>query len=88
MEVRRDLGSSFMQPASQRTRYLIKKDQARFAMSPTIAECLENARHCEWCAARTDDEGDRKFLFQKSKDWTRLAQQTQRLREKTCALDS
>jgi hypothetical protein len=32
-------------------------------MSPTIAECLEHARQCEWYAARTGDEADRKFLL-------------------------
>ena len=40
---------------------------------PTIAECLEHARYCEWYAARTHDEGDRKFLLRKAKDWTKLA---------------
>jgi hypothetical protein len=44
-------------------------------MSPTISECLENARQCEWYAARTSDEADRKFLLRKAKDWTKLAQQ-------------
>ena len=42
-------------------------------MSPTIAECLEHARQCEWYAARTNDEEDRKFLLRKAKDWTKLA---------------
>ena len=42
-------------------------------MSPTIAECLEHARECEWYAARTNDEEDRKFLLRKAKEWTRLA---------------
>jgi hypothetical protein len=42
-------------------------------MSPTIAECLEHARQCEWYTARTKDEEDRKFLLRKAKDWTRLA---------------
>ena len=42
-------------------------------MSPTIAECLEHARQCEWYAARTNDEQDRKFLIRKAKDWTKLA---------------
>jgi hypothetical protein len=41
-------------------------------MSPTIAECLEHARQCEWYAARTSDEEDRKFLL-KGKEWTKLA---------------
>ena len=42
-------------------------------MSPTIEECLERARQCEWYAARTNNEGDRKFLLQKAKEWTKLA---------------
>jgi hypothetical protein len=42
-------------------------------MSPTIAECLEHARQCEWYAARTSDEEDRKFLLRKGKEWTKLA---------------
>jgi hypothetical protein len=42
-------------------------------MSPTIAECLEHARQCEWYAARTNDEQDRKFLLRKAKEWTKLA---------------
>jgi hypothetical protein len=42
-------------------------------MSPTFEECLENARQCEWYAARTNDEEDRKFLLRKAKDWTKLA---------------
>lgn len=33
-------------------------------MSPTIAECLEDARQCQLYAARTNDEEDRKFLPQ------------------------
>jgi hypothetical protein len=44
-------------------------------MSPTIAECLEHARQCEWYAARTGDEKDRKFLLRKAKDWTKLAKE-------------
>jgi hypothetical protein len=42
-------------------------------MSPTIADCLEHARQCEWYAARTNDEEDRKFLLGKAKEWTKLA---------------
>ena len=42
-------------------------------MSPRIAECLEHARQCEWYAARTSDEEDRKFLLRKGKEWTQLA---------------
>ena len=36
----------------------------------TIAECLEHARQCEWYAARTNDEEDRKFLLRKAKHST------------------
>ena len=42
-------------------------------MSRTTEECLERARQCEWYAARTNDEGDRKFLLQKAREWTKLA---------------
>jgi hypothetical protein len=42
-------------------------------MSPTIAECLEHARQCEWYASRTNDEEDRKFLLRMAKHWTKLA---------------
>src|SRR4029077_21246964 len=45
----------------------------RYSMLPTIAECLEHARQCEWYAARTSDEEDRKFLLRKGKEWTQLA---------------
>jgi hypothetical protein len=41
-------------------------------MSPTVTECLEHARQCEWYAARAGDE-DRKFLLRKAKEWTKLA---------------
>jgi hypothetical protein len=41
-------------------------------MSPTIAECLEHARQCEWYAARTGYEKDREFLLRKAKDWRKL----------------
>jgi hypothetical protein len=44
-------------------------------MSTTIAECLEHARQCEWYAARTNDEADRKYLLWRSQEWTRLAQE-------------
>jgi hypothetical protein len=58
--------------------YQANKEKARghnwrYSMSPTIAECLEHARQCEWYAARTNDEQDRKFLIRKAKDWTKLA---------------
>ena len=43
------------------------------ASMPTIEECLEHARQCEWYAARTNDEQDRKFLLRKAKDRTKLA---------------
>ena len=42
-------------------------------MSPTVTECLEHARQCEWYAARTNDEEDRKFFLRKAKYWTKLA---------------
>jgi hypothetical protein len=42
-------------------------------MSPTIAQCLEHARQCEWYAARTNEEEDRKFLLWSAKQWTKLA---------------
>ena len=44
-------------------------------MSPTIADCLEHARQCERYAARTNDEGDRKFLLRRAELWTKLARQ-------------
>jgi hypothetical protein len=44
-------------------------------MSPTIAECLEHARQCEWYAARTNDEEDRKFLLRRAQQWMKLARQ-------------
>ena len=40
---------------------------------PTIEECLEHARQCEWYAVRTNNEEDRKFLLRKAKDWMALA---------------
>jgi hypothetical protein len=42
-------------------------------MAPTIAECLEHARQCEWYAARTDNEQDRRFLLRMAELWTKLA---------------
>ena len=39
----------------------------------TIAECSEHVRQCEWYAARTNDQEDRKFLLRKAKQWTKLA---------------
>ena len=44
-------------------------------MLPTLAECLENARQCEWYAERATDEKDRKFLLRKAKDWAKLARE-------------
>jgi hypothetical protein len=49
-------------------------------MSPTIEECSVHARQCEWYAARTNNEGDRKFLIRRAQQWTKLAQQKERLR--------
>jgi hypothetical protein len=39
----------------------------------SITECLEHARECEWYAAHTGNEEDRKFLLRKAKDWKRMA---------------
>jgi hypothetical protein len=47
----------------------------RYFMSPTITECLEHARQCEWYAARTNDEEDRKFLLRRAQQWTKLARE-------------
>jgi hypothetical protein len=44
-------------------------------MSPTIAECLEHARQCEWYAAGTNDKWDRKFLLRRAQQWMKLAQE-------------
>jgi hypothetical protein len=44
-------------------------------MSPTISECIEHARECEWYSARTTDEEDRKFLIRRAQQWTKLARQ-------------
>jgi hypothetical protein len=44
-------------------------------MSSTIEECSVHARQCEWYAARTNDEGDRKFLIRRAQQWTKLAKQ-------------
>ena len=41
-------------------------------MSPTVAECLEHARQCEWYAARTNDDADREFLRWRAQQWTKL----------------
>jgi hypothetical protein len=47
-------------------------------MSPTIEECLEHARQCEWYAVRTGDEADRKYLLWKARDWRKLALKKER----------
>jgi hypothetical protein len=44
-------------------------------MAPTIAECIQHARQCEWYASRTNDEEDRKFLLWRAQQWTKLAQE-------------
>lgn len=44
-------------------------------MSPTVTECLEHARQCEWYAARTNNEEDRKFLLWRAEQWTKRAQE-------------
>ena len=43
-------------------------------MSPTIQQCVEHARQCEWYAARANEEEDRKFLLMSAKQWTNAAQ--------------
>jgi hypothetical protein len=43
-------------------------------MSP-VAECLEQARQCEWYAAHTNDEEDWKFLLRRAQQRTKLARQ-------------
>jgi hypothetical protein len=47
-------------------------------MSPTITECLEHARQCNWYAGRTSDEENRKFLIWSAKRWTKLAAEKDR----------
>jgi hypothetical protein len=32
-------------------------------MSPTVAECLEHARQCDWYAARTNERGTANSFF-------------------------
>jgi hypothetical protein len=44
-------------------------------MSSTLAECLEHARECEWYAAHTGNEEDRKFLLRRAKDWAKKARE-------------
>ena len=41
----------------------------------SITECLEHARECEWYAAHTGNEEDRKFRLRKAKDWTKQARE-------------
>jgi hypothetical protein len=48
-------------------------------MSATVAECLERARQCEWCATRTKDEAGRKFLLWKAQQWMKLVEKKERL---------
>jgi hypothetical protein len=47
-------------------------------MSPTVAECQEHARQCEWYAAHTNDEKDRKFLLRMAKHWKKQAAEKER----------
>jgi hypothetical protein len=71
------------QPIGRHSGYLIKQGIKRgvmwmeFSMSPTIAECLEHGRQCEWYAAHTNNEEDRKFLLRMAKHWTKLATEKQ-----------
>ena len=55
-------------------------------MSPTVTECLEHARQCEWYAARTNNEADRRFLLWRAELWTKLAREKEQEAEaKTAA---
>jgi hypothetical protein len=47
-------------------------------MSPTIAECLEHARKCEWYAVRTNDEADQKFLLWRAQELKKRAEEMER----------
>jgi hypothetical protein len=47
-------------------------------MTATIAECVENARQCEWYASKTNNAGERKFLLRMAKRWTELAAEKER----------
>jgi hypothetical protein len=47
-------------------------------MSPTIADFLEHARQCEWYAARTNDEADRKFLLWRAQELKKRAEEMDR----------
>jgi hypothetical protein len=46
-----------------------------YSMSITIPDCLKHARQCEWYAAHTNDQKDRKFLLRMAKHWTELAKE-------------
>jgi hypothetical protein len=65
------------QPEAGHPGYQANREKARVIIGGTqchqIAECLEHDRECEWYAAGTSDEEDRKFLFRKAKEWTKLA---------------
>ena len=47
-------------------------------MTPTIAECAENARQCRWYASKTNKVEERKFLLRMAKRWTELAAEKER----------
>jgi hypothetical protein len=42
-------------------------------MPLTLSECAENARLCEWYAARVEDAGEKKFLRRMARHWQALA---------------
>ncbi len=44
-------------------------------MSHTVEECLEHARQCEWYAARTNHEEDRRFLLWRAEQLKKRAQE-------------
>jgi hypothetical protein len=47
-------------------------------MPVTTTGCLDHASQCEWYAAHTNDERDRKFLLRMAKHWTKQARKRDR----------
>ena len=52
-------------------------------MTLTIADCIANARRCEWYASKTINAEERKFLLRMAKHWTKLAADKEREMRKT-----
>ena len=81
LEDARGRRSSRAEPEVERSGYQSNRRQSagghdrRYFMSPTIAECLEHARQCEWYAAHTSDGEDRRFLLRRAQHWTKLARE-------------